>query len=54
MYDSFATDIAATLLPAGKVVHKTFGLPVPLFVDSSNIKIQSKEAHYLKETDIFI
>jgi len=49
------TGIAATLLPAGKTVHKTFGLPVPLFVDSSsNIKIQSKEAHYLKETDIFI
>jgi len=25
------TGIAATLLPAGKTVHKTFGLPVPLF-----------------------
>jgi len=25
------TDIAATLLPAGKPVHKTFGLPVSLF-----------------------
>ncbi|XP_011870653.1 PREDICTED: ATP-dependent DNA helicase PIF7-like, partial [Vollenhovia emeryi] len=49
------TGIAATLLPAGKTVHKTFGLPVPLFADSSsNIKIQSKEAQYLKETDIFI
>ncbi|XP_018311152.1 uncharacterized protein [Mycetomoellerius zeteki] len=47
--------IAATLLPAGKTVHKTFGLPVPLFADSSSsIKIQSKEAHYLKEVDIFI
>ncbi|XP_011858924.1 PREDICTED: uncharacterized protein LOC105556440 [Vollenhovia emeryi] len=45
----------AMLLPAGKTVHKTFGLPVPLFADSpSNIKIQSKEAQYLKETDIFI
>jgi len=43
------------LLPAGKTVHKTFRLPVPLFADStSNIKIQSKETHYLKKTDIFI
>ncbi|EZA50914.1 hypothetical protein X777_10741 [Ooceraea biroi] len=34
------TGIAVTLLPAGKTVHKTFGLPVPLFVDSSSsIKI---------------
>jgi len=49
------TGIAATLLPAGKTVHKTFLLPVPLFADSSSgIKIQSKEAHYLKEIDIFI
>ncbi|XP_018400734.1 PREDICTED: ATP-dependent DNA helicase pif1-like, partial [Cyphomyrmex costatus] len=46
---------AATLLPAGKTVHKTFGLPVSLFADSSSsIKIQSKEAQYLRETDIFI
>jgi len=48
------TGIAVTLLLAGKTVHKTFGLPIPLFVSSSNIKIQSKEAHYLKETDVFI
>ncbi|KAL6418638.1 hypothetical protein ACFW04_011947 [Cataglyphis niger] len=47
--------IAATLLPTGKTVQKTVGLPVPLFADSSSIiKIQSKEAQYLKETDIFI
>jgi len=39
------TDIAATLLLAGKTIHKTFGLPVLLFADSSSIiKIQSKEA----------
>ncbi|XP_058790182.1 uncharacterized protein LOC131663668 [Phymastichus coffea] len=39
------TGIAATLLPHGKTVHKTFGLPVPMFHDSSsNIKIQSNEA----------
>jgi len=49
------TGIAATLLPAGKTVYKTFGLPVLLFSDSTSaIKIQSKEAIYLKETDIFI
>lgn len=49
------TGIAATLLPTGKTVHKTFGLPVPLFADSSSaIKIQTKEAQYLKETDIYI
>ena len=39
------TGIAATLLPNGKTVHKTLGLPVPLYDDSnSNIKAQSKEA----------
>jgi len=49
------TGIAVTLLPARKTVHKTFGLPVPLFTDSSSsTKIQSKETHYLKEIDIFI
>jgi len=49
------TGIATTLLPAGKTVHKTFGLPVPLFADSSSgIKIQSKEAHYLEKIDSFI
>jgi len=38
------TGIAATLSPTGKTVHKIFGLPVPLFTDSSSaIKIQSKE-----------
>lgn len=49
------TGIAATLLPHGKTIHKTFGLSVPLFVDStSGIKIQSKEAQYLKDIDIFL
>ena len=49
------TGIAATLLPNGKTVHKTFALPVPFFSDSSsNIKIQSKEAEKLKNVDIFI
>jgi len=49
------TGIAATLLSARKTVHKTFRLLVSLFTDSSSsIKIQSKEGHYLKETDIFI
>ena len=49
------TGIAATLLPNGKTVHKTFGLPVPMFHDSSsNIKIQSKEGLFLKEVKVFI
>ncbi|KYN21838.1 ATP-dependent DNA helicase PIF1, partial [Trachymyrmex cornetzi] len=49
------TGIAATLLPNGRTVHKVFGLPVPLFADStSNIKVQSKEANNLKLVDIFI
>ncbi|XP_058797002.1 ATP-dependent DNA helicase pif1-like [Phymastichus coffea] len=49
------TGIAATLLPNGKTVHKTFGLPVPMFQDSSsNIKAQSLEAQVLRETEIFI
>lgn len=48
------TGIAATLLPRGKTVHKTFGLPVPLYSDSSSyIKAQSKEAEYLRNTDVF-
>ncbi|KYQ52386.1 ATP-dependent DNA helicase PIF1, partial [Trachymyrmex zeteki] len=55
VYTMAFTGIAATLLPYGKTDHKTFGLPVPLFVDSTSaIKIQSKEAKYLKEIDIFI
>ena len=49
------TGIAAILLPQGKTVYKTFGMPVPLFYDSvSNIKNQSKDAEYLKNVDIFI
>ena len=49
------TGIAATLLPKGKTVHKTFALPVPLFNDStSNIKLQSTAANELKNTDLFI
>ncbi|XP_070529768.1 ATP-dependent DNA helicase pif1-like [Cardiocondyla obscurior] len=55
VYTMAFTGIAATLLPFGKTVHKTFGLPVPLFADSTSaIKIQSKEAQNLKEIDIFI
>ena len=47
--------IAATLLPSGKTLHKTFGLPVPLYSDStSHIKLQSKEAEYLRNVDVFI
>ena len=48
------TGIAA-LLPNGKTVHKTLGLPVSLFSDStSNIKVGSNEGRHLKETDVFI
>jgi len=28
--------IATTLLPNGRTVHKVFGLPVPLFADSTS------------------
>ncbi|XP_074097681.1 uncharacterized protein LOC141526546 [Cotesia typhae] len=49
------TGIAATLLPNGKTVHKTFGLPVPMFSDSSsNIKPNSIQGRYLKSVDVFI
>lgn len=49
------TGIAATLLPNGRTVHKTLGLPVPILINStSNIEMQSKEAQLLQETDVFI
>ncbi|XP_058799371.1 ATP-dependent DNA helicase pif1-like [Phymastichus coffea] len=49
------TGIAAILLPKGKTVHKTFGLPVPMYSDSSSsIRAQSKEGLLLKETKVFI
>lgn len=49
------TGIAATLLPEGKTVHKVFQLPVPLLPDStSNIKLESNLAQYLKSVDIFV
>ncbi|XP_044594830.1 uncharacterized protein LOC123272196 [Cotesia glomerata] len=47
--------IAATLLPNGKTVHRTFGLPVPMFSDSSShIKPNSQQGKYLKTVDVFI
>ena len=49
------TGIAATLLPNGRKVHKTFGMPVPLFSDStSNVNNQTKQGEFLKNVDIFI
>ncbi|XP_044591402.1 uncharacterized protein LOC123269633 [Cotesia glomerata] len=49
------TGIEATLLPEGKTVHKTFGMPVPLYFDSSsNIKKNSKVYEFLKNIDLFI
>lgn len=48
------TEIAATLLPGGKTVHKSFGMPVPLYFDSSsNMKSNSKEYEQVKNTDVF-
>ncbi|XP_043463102.1 uncharacterized protein LOC122501545 [Leptopilina heterotoma] len=49
------TGIAATLLPYGKTVHKTFKLPIAIYSDSSQtIKAQSKEADYLRSIEVFI
>jgi len=49
------TGIAAILLPEGKTIHSTFGLPVPLHRDSnSTISLQSNEAKELLETNVFI
>lgn len=49
------TGIAATLLPGGKTIHKTFGLSVPLYPGSNlNIKAQSKEAEILRNNDLFL
>ena len=49
------TGIAAILLPKGKTAHKTIGIPVNTYSDStSNIKAQSKEAQLLREKDVFI
>ncbi|XP_057322519.1 uncharacterized protein LOC130665907 [Microplitis mediator] len=49
------TGIAATLLPNRKTVHKTFGLPVPMFSDSSShIVPNSSQGKYLKDVDVFI
>ena len=49
------TGIAAILLPEGRTVHKTFGLPVLLYADSTScIKVQSKQGEYLKNVDLFI
>ncbi|KYM81973.1 hypothetical protein ALC53_07563 [Atta colombica] len=39
--------IAATLLPNGRTVHKVFGLPVPLFADStSHIDIMQNDLYF--------
>ncbi|XP_044591987.1 ATP-dependent DNA helicase pif1-like [Cotesia glomerata] len=49
------TGIAATLLPNGKTVHRTFGLPVPMFSDSSShIKPNSQQGKYLRTVGVFI
>ena len=49
------TGIAATLLPLGKTIHKTFNFTVPIYSDStSGFNLQSKEADYLRKVDVFI
>ncbi|XP_044005460.1 uncharacterized protein LOC122850368 [Aphidius gifuensis] len=49
------TGVSAILLPNGKTVHNAFGLPVPLFADStSHIKKQSQDAQIMKEYDLII
>ncbi|XP_011313387.1 ATP-dependent DNA helicase PIF1-like [Fopius arisanus] len=49
------TGIAATLLPQGKTVHRTFKLPIAIYNDSSpTIKVQSQDAKYLQSVDLFI
>nr|XP_046472571.1 uncharacterized protein LOC124214349 [Neodiprion pinetum] len=49
------TGIAAILLPEGKTVHNTFGLPVTLYEDfTSSIKAQSQQGNYLKNVDFFM
>jgi len=54
MYNGFY-GYCCDVIASRKTDHKIFGLLSPLFVDSSSIiKIQSNEAQYLKETDIFI
>lgn len=49
------TGVAATLLPAGQTIHRTFRFGVPLLPGCvSGIKPNSKEARELLETDVFI
>lgn len=48
------TGCAATLLPDGKTLHKSFTLPVPTLPDSlSNVKPNSKQAKDILSTDVF-
>ncbi|XP_044014055.1 uncharacterized protein LOC122856420 [Aphidius gifuensis] len=49
------TGIAATLLPGGKTVHKTFKIPIALYSDFSlTITAQSKEADYCRKMDVIM
>ena len=49
------TGIAVIWLPEGKTMDETFGLPVPVYADStSSIKEQSEQSNYLKNVDLFI
>ena len=48
--------LAATLLPYGKTVCKTFKLPIALYNSdlSQTLKAQSKGAEYLRSIDMFV
>lgn len=49
------TGCAATLLPSGKTLHKTFSLPVPMHPDSlSRIRPNSKEAKEMLAAHVFL
>jgi hypothetical protein len=55
VHNSAFTGIAAILLPKGRTLHSRFGLPTPLFSDSSsNIAPRQMAWQELKDAQIFI
>ncbi|XP_044005848.1 uncharacterized protein LOC122850854 [Aphidius gifuensis] len=49
------TGNAAILLPEGRTMHNLFGMPVPMYADStSNIKHQPKAAEEIRSIDVII
>lgn len=50
-----STGVAATLLPEGKTVHKTFGVEVPTYSDAKcSVQAGTKAADELCATDVFL